>query len=67
MTLSRVIVNLERVFEVEQEYVAYSRARGLEGLKVEQLSPQKNRKPNPQVKKFLWEKFRVIMGDEAKI
>ena len=64
MTLSRVEVDLAKVFEVEQEYVAYSRARSLQGLKVVNLSRLKNRKPDPQVKKFQWEKFGLIMGDE---
>ena len=37
MTLSRVIVNLSRTFEKAQDYVALSRARSLDGLKVEAL------------------------------
>ncbi len=38
MTLSRVIVDLSRTFGKAQDYVALSRARSLEGLKVEALS-----------------------------
>ena len=58
MTLSRVIVDLAESFEEGHDYVALSRARGLEGLKVERLA-NKDRSVNPQVKHFLWEKFGV--------
>ena len=56
MTLSRVIVDLAESFEEGHDYVALSRARGLEGLKVERLA-NRDRSANPQVKLFLLEKF----------
>ena len=37
MTLSRVIVDLSRTFQKAQDYVALSRSRSLDGLKVEAL------------------------------
>lgn len=55
MTLNRVVVNLARAFEEGQMYVALSRARSLEGLKVEGLGRQKG--GNEQVRNFLEEKF----------
>ena len=58
MTLSRVIVDLAESFEEGQDYVALSRAKGLEGLKVERLA-NRDRSANPQVKQFLWEQFGV--------
>lgn len=58
MTLNRVIVDLSRSFEEGQQYVALSRARSLEGLKVEGLGNWQGG-GNQQVKEFLWEKFRV--------
>lgn len=67
MTLSRVTVDLAKVFEPAHEYVALSRACSLGGLKVVRLSPNRNRKPDPQVKKFQWEKFGLIMGDEGEV
>lgn len=39
MTLDRVEVNLNGVFEKGQAYVALSRARGLDGLSIQGLSP----------------------------
>lgn len=56
MTLDRVIVNLANSFEEGQVYVALSRARNLEGLKVECLGLHQG-KANPQVMQFLTEKF----------
>ena len=58
MTLSRVIVDLGESFEEGQDYVALSRARGLEGLKVERLA-RRDRRCNPQVRRFLETKFGV--------
>ena len=58
MTLSRVIVDLGESFEEGQDYVALSRARGLEGLKVERLAKHE-RSCNPQVRQFLATKFGV--------
>lgn len=58
MTLSRVIVDLGESFEEGQDYVALSRARGLEGLKVERLA-RHDRSCNPQVRQFLETKFGV--------
>ena len=58
MTLSRVVVDLAESFEEGHDYVALSRARGLEGLKVERLA-KRDRSANPEVKRFLREKFGV--------
>ena len=58
MTLSRVIVDLGESFEEGQDYVALSRARGLEGLKVERLA-RHDRSCNPQVRQFLATQFGV--------
>ena len=58
MTLSRVVVDLTKSFEKGQEYVALSRARGLEGLKVEGLGDC-NGGGNKQVQKFWKEKFGI--------
>ena len=41
MTLSRVIVDLGRTFQKAQDYVALSRARSLDGLKVEALGTRR--------------------------
>lgn len=58
MTLSRVVVDLWYTFESGQDYVALSRARGLEGLKVTRL-PKKEKSANAQVKEFLLQKFAI--------
>lgn len=58
MTLDRVIVDLTKGFEEGQMYVALSRARSLEGLKVLGLGKLANG-GNPQVKQFLKEKFGI--------
>ena len=58
MTLSRVIVNLAHSFEKGQAYVALSRARGLDGLKVESLG-NVDHSGNDQVMDFLLEKFGI--------
>lgn len=59
MTLNRVIVDLGRSFEEGQEYVALSRARSLDGLKVMSLGSNVGTGGNEQVKKFLKEKFDI--------
>ncbi|PIA99718.1 ATP-dependent DNA helicase PIF1 [Cercospora beticola] len=59
MTLNRVIVDLGRSFEEGQEYVALSRARSLEGLKVMGLGENVGKGGNAQVKQFLKEKFNL--------
>ena len=58
MTLDRVIVNLSKAFEEGQVYVALSRARSLQGLKVERLEARPM-KANFEVRQFLREKFNV--------
>ena len=58
MTLNRVIVDLARSFEEGQVYVALSRARGLEGLRVEGLGRGRGR--NEEVSRFLGERFGVL-------
>ena len=58
MTLEQVTVDLAKSFEEGQDYVALSRARNLEGLKVERLA-YRDRSANPEVKQFLWEKFQI--------
>lgn len=53
MTLSRVEVDLNKVFEREQVYVALSRAKTLHGLKVYGLPRHLDTTPNVPVEKFL--------------
>jgi ATP-dependent DNA helicase PIF1 len=57
MTLNRVVVDLRRSFEEGQMYVALSRARSLEGLKVEGLGRQQG--CNERVRLFLRERLGV--------
>ena len=52
MTLSRVIVNLSSTFQKAQDYVALSRARSLDGLKVEALG-ERSWGCNKEVLRFL--------------
>lgn len=59
MTLNKVIVDLGKSFEEGQEYVALSRARSLEGLKVTSLGDGVGKGGNAQVKEFLWRKFKL--------
>jgi ATP-dependent DNA helicase PIF1 len=56
MTLSKVIVDLSRNFEEGQVYVALSRAKSLDGLKVLALG-QDQSGPNYEVMSFLDQKF----------
>lgn len=56
MTLNRVIVDLYNSFEKEMVYVALSRARSLDGLKVVRLPRQALASGvNPEVQQFLRE------------
>lgn len=55
MTLNRVIVDLYNSFEREMVYVALSRARSLEGLKVTRLARQMHSGVNAEVQGFLRE------------
>jgi ATP-dependent DNA helicase PIF1 len=59
MTLNKVVVDLSKSFEEGQMYVALSRARALNGLKVDGLGQSRGGGGNEQVMEFLWEKFRV--------
>lgn len=59
MTLNKVIVDLGNSFEEGQEYVALSRARSLDGLKVVSLGAGVGKGGNEQVREFLWQKFRI--------
>lgn len=58
MTLNKVIVDLSKSFEEGQMYVALSRARTLNGLKVEGLAKWRGG-GNEQVTEFLFEKFGI--------
>jgi ATP-dependent DNA helicase PIF1 len=58
MTLNKVIVNLSKSFEEGQMYVALSRARSLNGLKVEGLGEWRGG-GNEQVREFLFDKFGI--------
>jgi ATP-dependent DNA helicase PIF1 len=65
MTLDKVVVNLSRAFEEGQVYVALSRARALEGLKIEGDSAglRVGLGGNKEVQRFFREKFG---GGEVK-
>jgi ATP-dependent DNA helicase PIF1 len=58
MTLSKVEVDLGRAFEEGQMYVALSRARSLDGLKVRSLG-RWNGGGNAEVMQFLYEHFKI--------
>ncbi|KDN66351.1 putative PIF1, partial [Colletotrichum sublineola] len=67
LSLDRVIVNLARAFEKGQAYVALSRARSPEGLKIEGTSEKQLKeamKLNPTVKKFM-EEIDALMAARA--
>lgn len=57
MTLDRVIVDLYNSFEREMVYVALSRARNLEGLKVVRLARNMEQGVNKEVQQFLLDHF----------
>ena len=59
MTLDRVVVDLADTFEKGHDYVALSRARGLEGLKVESLG-RLDKGINEEVRAFLAENFGIL-------
>lgn len=61
MTLNRVIVDLARNFEQGMAYVALSRARSLEGLKVENLGVAMG--GNEQVRAFLRDKCGIQVDE----
>lgn len=63
MTLERVIVNLKKVFAFGQIYVALSRAKSLNGLKVEELDCEARTFTMPDVvKRFLETNFNITVG-----
>lgn len=57
MTLDKVEVDLSKTFEAGQAYVALSRARSLDGLKVVSFPKAAQIGADPQVQEFLREKF----------
>ena len=59
MTLDRVVVDLADTFEKGHDYVALSRARSLEGLKVESLG-RLDKGINEEVRAFLAENFGIL-------
>lgn len=59
MTLERVIVDLSRSFEQGQAYVALSRARSLDGLKVVSFPESANGTGNKEVREFLRDEFKM--------
>lgn len=64
MSLDSVIVDLHNSFEREMAYVALSRARTLEGLKVERLAKNMEQGVNREVQAFL-EKHGLGRGQSA--
>jgi ATP-dependent DNA helicase PIF1 len=58
-TLERVVVDLARIFENGQAYVALSRATSIEGLQVLNFNAQKIR-ANPRVVEFYKRLDRVM-------
>lgn len=64
MTLDKVVVDLSNTFEPGQAYVALSRARSLEGLKVESFSFAQLG-ADPQVKEFLRNAFPKDFPNEV--
>lgn len=68
MTLDRVVVNLQSAFEEGQVYVALSRARTLEGLKVEGriADLRSGLKVNEEVQEFLEERFGGVPSQEEE-
>jgi len=59
-TLSRVKVDLARIFEKGQAYVAISRATSMEGLEIESFQPSKVL-AHPRV--VAWHQFWLSYGD----
>ena len=64
MTLNRVIVDLSRCFEEGQAYVALSRARTLDGLRVVSFPRSAQGRRNRQVKDFLRERFNLNFNSQ---
>ncbi|KAK1237091.1 hypothetical protein MKX07_005970 [Trichoderma sp. CBMAI-0711] len=64
MTLDKLVVDINDVFEEGHVYVALSRARSLDGLKVEgDMSVLRKFRGNPEVLEWLQEKF----GQDKKV
>lgn len=69
MTLDQVIVDLSRAFEEGQVYVALSRAKSLEGLKIDgdKAGLQVGLGGNREVQRFLREKFGSAVGRKEEM
>ena len=63
MTLEHVIVDLARSFETEMVYVALSRAKGLDGLKVRSLPDDLGQGLNREDREFYEERFGLSVEE----